>query len=303
MHLRRPIDQAASEQIVLDQNALAVGRDYTSVGTRQVSDDGKLLAYSLDLKGDRLYTIQLKNLETGRPLEDVITDTSGEVAWAADNTHFFYIKMEPQTLRPRYVYRHGLGETKDTLVFDEKDERYNVAVYRSLSNRLIFIASASKESTEYSYLEANAPLSLPKLFQSRLRDVTYSVYDGGDRFYVLTNLRAENFRVVEVPLAHTSVEHWTDILPHVADTYVKDLVVFKTHPGGHRKAPGFGALSHRAAHQGTRPPDQAGSSGLLRRGGRQRRVRHHVLPLRVGNIGLALQNRGRGFSHRPRNRA
>ena len=229
VHLRRPVDQPANEQIVLDQNALAVGRDYTSVGAHSVSDDGKLLAYSLDLKGDRLYTIQLKNLETGRPLDDVITDTSGEVAWAADNVHLFYVKMEPQTLRPRYIFRHRLGETKDTLVFDEKDERYNAGVYRSLSKRVIFIVSASKESTEYSVIEATAPLGLPKLFQSRLRDVQYTVNDGGDRYYVLTNLRAENFRVVEVPLARTSVEHWKDVLPHVADTYVKDLLVFRTH--------------------------------------------------------------------------
>ena len=227
--LRRPIDQAANEQIVLDENALAVGHDYTSVGSHHVTDDGKLLAYSLDLKGDRLYTIQVKNLETGRPLDDVITDTSGEIAWAADNVTFFYVKLEPQTLRARWVYRHRLGETKDTLVFEEKDEKFNASIYRSVSRRLIFIATESKESTEVSYIEALQPTGLPKLFQSRLRDVQYQVVDGVDRFYVRTNLRAENFRVVEVPLAHTSVEHWTDVLPHHADTYVKDLYAFKTH--------------------------------------------------------------------------
>lgn len=232
VYLRRPVagEARARAQVLLDGNQLAAGHDFADVGTRAVSDDGQTLAYSVDLVGDHLYTIYLKDLKTGRFLSDRIQDTDGTATWSADGSYLYYAKPEPQTLRTRWVYRHHVGAHEpDVVIYEDKDPQYEVGVGRSLSNRLIFVTSHSLAASEVSYFAAAEPLATPKLFQARRPGLVYSVSDGVDRFFVRTNLGAESFRVVETPLDQTSTEHWTDVVPARADVHLNELWVFKTH--------------------------------------------------------------------------
>ena len=130
---------APREQMILDVNSLNPGGSYTRIAANVVSDDGKIMAYALDIKGDRIFKIYFKDLTTGKLLKDVVESSTGDIAWAADNRTIFYGGYEPVTLRQRYVYRHTLGEKKDVLIYDEKDEKFNVDVRRGLSKKFIFL--------------------------------------------------------------------------------------------------------------------------------------------------------------------
>src|SRR5262249_28270983 len=129
------------EEVLLDLNELAKGQKFLSLGAFSVSDDGHLLAFSTDVTGYREYTLQFKDLRTGKLLPDRVAKVGG-VAWASDNKTIFY-GTEDAAKRPYRIYRHGLGERADTLVYEEKDELYRTFVRRSRDKAFLFIQSGS----------------------------------------------------------------------------------------------------------------------------------------------------------------
>ena len=227
VHFRRRIADSKSEQKILDENELAAGHDYMRVAAMEVSDDEKTLAYSVDLKGDRLFTIYFKDLSTGKLLADTIEGSTGDAVWAADNKTLFYVKPEAGTLRSRWVHRRVLGETKENVVFEETDEKFDVGISRSLSKRFITLSSGSKTTDETWLIDAAKPTAKPELFQARVKDVLYDVHDGVDRFYIRTNLGAENFRLLETPLKKTTAKNWKEVVPPVKENFFDRLFVFK----------------------------------------------------------------------------
>lgn len=159
----------AKEQVILDLNKLARGLKFLSVGTLSLSDDGHLLAYSLDTTGFRQYTLYVKDLRTGKLKAESIEKT-GSVAWAADNKTFFYT-VEDSAKRQYRLYRHRLGDrSSDILIFEEKDEMFDVGVSRSRSHDYLFMGSTSKTSAEFRYIKADAPNSDWKLLLPREKD-------------------------------------------------------------------------------------------------------------------------------------
>src|SRR5262245_33531168 len=146
----------ASETIVLDVNELAKGQKFMSVGTFVPSDDGNLLAYSTDNTGYRQYTLQVKNLQTGDLFSEKIERVNG-IAWATDNKTFFYVTEDPVTKRSDKFFRHVLGSDKSDLIYEEKDELFDIGVGRSLDNAVIFLEAAAKTSSEVRYIRADDP--------------------------------------------------------------------------------------------------------------------------------------------------
>jgi oligopeptidase B len=122
----------APEEIILDLNEIAVAQSFIGTGAFEVSDDGNLLAYSLDNNGFRDYVLHVKYLRTGQDLSEYIEHVES-VAWAADNRTLFY-SVDVAAKRPYRVYRHVVGEKKDAFVYEDKDERFYVDVERSRSN-------------------------------------------------------------------------------------------------------------------------------------------------------------------------
>lgn len=225
VHYRRLVDKPQSEAVLLDENLLAKGKDYMRVGAFEVSDDGTKLAYTVDTKGDRLHTVYFKDLKTGRLLKETITNAGSELAWSADGKSIFYVRPEDVTLRARWVYRHMLGDKKDEIIFEEKDPQFDVEIENSLTKKFIFIISRSKNTNETWFLEAAKALEKPKVFQPRAEDIQYSVEDGGDRFYIRTNLNAENFRLMESPLDKTANTDWKEVVAHNPDVFIERVLV------------------------------------------------------------------------------
>jgi oligopeptidase B len=175
IHCRKKGSVDAPEEVVLDMNAMAKGKEFLEMGVYEVSDDGNRLAFSTDEKGFREYTLHVKDLRTGAPLSEKIPQVSS-AAWAADNHTLFYV-TEDDAKRPYRVWRHTLGAKTDTLVYEEKDARFTVEVDRSRSKRFVYVAIGSKTTDEVRYLRADHPDEPLKIIAPREKDHEYSVDD------------------------------------------------------------------------------------------------------------------------------
>jgi oligopeptidase B len=217
----------APEEILLDVNSIAGDHDYFAVRNFAVSPDHKLAAYGVDTQGRRFYTIYFKDLATGRLLPDRIKDVTSNFEWANDSKTLIYAKQDSETLRMDQVYLHTLGQDEDVHVYTETDETNWLWVEKSLSSQMLYLVSAATVSTEVRYLPATDPRQAPAVFLPRSGEHEYFVTDGGDRFFVLSNEDAQNFRVFEVPLANTARDQWREIIAHREDVLIEGFDVFK----------------------------------------------------------------------------
>lgn len=213
----------------IDENAMATGHDYFDLGDFEISPDNRLCAYSLDTVSRRQYVIRFRDLSTGQELPDVITNTSGGGAWA-DNRTFFYSRKD-KTLRSYKIFRHTLGtdEKQDVEVFHETDGAFSCDVYRDRTDAFVMISTGSTLSTEEWYLPVGDPQGRFKVVLPREEEHEYSVQHANGEFFILTNWKAENFRLMKCPVASTAKETWVELVPHRADVLLEDVELFKDH--------------------------------------------------------------------------
>jgi oligopeptidase B len=216
------------EEILLDLNKLAEGHTYVGLGTFSVSNDGNLLAYSLDTTGYRQFTLHVKDLRTGQTLGENIERT-GDAVWATDNKTFFYTTEDQVTKRSDKFWRHVAGSDNNDLIYEEKDELFDVRATRSLDKKIVFLASQAKTSTEFQYLRADVPTDELKVILPREDSHEYEVdhYDG--KFYIRTNSEAKNFRVVTAPIQDPSRKNWTPFIEHNPNVNIQGLLTFIHH--------------------------------------------------------------------------
>jgi oligopeptidase B len=218
----------AKEEVLLNGNELAEGKPFFDIGDYSVSIDNKLLAYSTDTLGRRNYAIQIKNLETGELYKDHIPVTTGTVVWANDNTTLFY-ELKDNALRSYKIMKHKLGTdvAQDPLIFHEKDETFGAYVGKSKSNKYLIIASWSTLSTEMQFLDADKPNGKFKVIQPRTKDLEYSVSHFGDHFYIKTNYKAKNFRLMKTPVKNTGIDNWIEVIPNRDEVLLESTELFK----------------------------------------------------------------------------
>ena len=227
IHCRRGLDPDAPEQVILDLNALAQGRSFMALGAFAISDDGGLLAYTTDTLGFRIYDLHVRDLVTGRELPDQAHDV-GAVTWAADGRTLFYTTKDAAKREYR-LHRHRLGDPVDPLVYEETDERFEIGIRRSRSRAYLFLSCASHTTREVRWLAADRPDADWRTVTPRRQDHEYFVDHRGERFYILTNDRGRNFRMVEAPLDRPGEDQWAETLPHRADVMLEELHCFADH--------------------------------------------------------------------------
>jgi oligopeptidase B len=218
----------SEEEVLLDANALAEGQKYFRLGNFAISENHRLLAYSIDLEGDEAYTICVKDLATGALLSDRIANTYYTLEWANDNTTFFYTVLDPAH-RPYRVFRHHLGAASDTLVYEETDGRFGLGLLKSRSQRYIFIHIASPLTTEVRYLPANQPLGDFRPVLARRQDVEYDVAHRGNHFYIRTNEGAKTFHVMRTTVASPSTANWEEVVAARDAVTVEGVDAFEDH--------------------------------------------------------------------------
>jgi oligopeptidase B len=221
----------AKEEVMLDVNELAEGQEYYAVGGMSVSPNNKILAFGEDKVSRRVYTIRFKNLETGEFLKDEIVNAESRGAWANDNKTYFYTSKNAVSLLSEKVWRHQLGvaQDQDEIVYFERDPSFYIGVGRSKSGEFIIIYNSSTISSDYHILSANNPAGTFEQFATREPNHEYSIAHFEDKFYVVTNRSATNFKLMEVSEKNTAESNWKEVIPHRKDVLLEDVDVFKEH--------------------------------------------------------------------------
>ena len=231
IHCRKKDSLSGPEEIILDENILADGFDYFAVGGRRVSPDNKWLAYGVDTLSRRLYEIHFKNLETGEVLETTIPNSSGSVAWANDNKTVFYTSKNEITLLGEKIWRHKMGSdsSNDELIYFEEDDTFYTGVYRSKSGKFIIIYHQSTLVSDYQILNTNNPDGSFKKFTKRGTEHEYSIDHYKNKFYIITNWKAKNNRLMETPDTRTNMSNWKEVISHRNDVHLLGMEIFKNH--------------------------------------------------------------------------
>lgn len=226
------------EEVLLDVNALAAGKDYYSVGDYEVTPDNKILAYADDSNGRRQYTIRFRNLATGQAYPETIAGVSANLVWADDNKTLFYVENDPETLLTVRVKKHVLGTdpTLDPVVYEEKDDSFYMGIDRTRDEQYIVIGVSSTVSDELRYAPAADPREF-KVLAPRARDVEYDADHFGGRWVIRTNDgKATNFKLVTAADGATSRKDWQDWIAHRDDVLVEGFELFD----------GFTAIAERS---------------------------------------------------------
>jgi len=228
VYCRSKNQDKSGEEVTLDLNELAKGYKYLGLAAYSISDDGNLLAYSLDYSGYRQYKLFIKDLRTGKNLPESF-ERVGSVMWANDNKTLFYSTEDAVSKRSDKIWRHVLGNKDSEMIYEEKDEIFDVFGGRSLDKKMIFVTSVSKTSAEVRYIPADQPTVNLKVILPREKEHEYSVdhYDG--MFYIMTNKNAKNFRVVSAPVNDASEKNWKDFIPHNPKVKVDGITFFVNH--------------------------------------------------------------------------
>jgi oligopeptidase B len=228
IYARKKESLEAKEEITLNVPEMAKGHDYYSVSGLNISEDNKYIAFGVDTVSRRRYDIYFKDLQTGEILPEVLRNTSGYVVWANDNKTIFYT-IKDETLRPYKLMRHVLGQdpADDVEAYHEDDNTFYLGVGKSKTDKYIVIGSSHTLYTENQLIDAAHPEKAPKTFLKREKDHEYSIYHHVDKFYILTNWKAKNFRLMVTDEGKTDKKYWKEIIPHRDDVYLQNVTVFK----------------------------------------------------------------------------
>lgn len=224
------LDGTAAEQVMLDQNEMSKGSTYLGIDEQQVSDDGNLLAYSTDVTGFRQYTLHVKNLQTGAIATDLAKRVTS-IEWAADGKTLFFATEHEVTKRSDQVWRLEIGaDLRPTgapeLVWEEKDELFRVGLARSRDNKYLMIGSGSTDSAEWRWLDAGTPRGEWRVLLPRKKGHRYRFDHRGGSFFVVTDDKGPNFRVVQVPVGAADLVAGKEIVAHKDDVLVSGFDVF-----------------------------------------------------------------------------
>jgi oligopeptidase B len=217
----------APEQVILDGNQLAEGHAFFDIGATDITRDGKWLAYSTDTTGFRQYTLHIKNLETGETLAGEVERT-GSLVWAADNRTLFYTVEDEEQKRQYQLWRHTLGapHSTDVLVYQDDDERFNLGAGRTRDGKFLVMESASHITTEFRVLPATEPEGKFSLICTRQDEHEYSIDHRNGLWFIRTNDRGRNFRLVTAPVKTPGREHWTELIAHRDDVMIEEIDLF-----------------------------------------------------------------------------
>ena len=225
---RKKGSKDAPEEVLLELNEMAKGQKFMAIGAFAPSDDGNLLAYSTDNTGYRQYTLHVRDLRTGQDLSESI-ERVNYVSWAADNKTVFFVTEDPTTKRSDKFFRHTIGSDKSDLIYEEKDELFDLYTFRSRDKAIIFLGAESKTSTDVRFLPADTPNAELKVVLARQPDHEYDVDHRDGLFYIRTNKGAKNFRVVTAPVTEPSEKNWKEFVAHRPTVKVEGISLFADH--------------------------------------------------------------------------
>jgi len=226
---RKPV-AGGPDELILDEPALAEGKEYFRLGALSVSKDGKLLAYSIDDNGSERYTAKIKVLATGEHLPDEIPGTLSALLWVAGDKGLVY-SLANENWRTDNARLHWVGQpvAKDVELFHEVDEGFRVSAALSASEEWIVIGTGDHETSEAWLVPADAPLDPPRLVRARRKGVEYDVdvrpTENGPILFIHANDTHENFRLATAKFDHPA--DWSTLIAGSDEFYLTGFELFK----------------------------------------------------------------------------
>ena len=238
---RRPLsakDDGSDDQLMLDEGALAAGKEYFRLGAIDISRDGRILAYSTDSNGSERYTIRFRDLATGANLpeeiegtrapwgDDAVEGSVGTIVFTADGSGLVYGKAD-ENWRTKTLLLHRLGtpQSEDRVIYEETDDGFSVGVSLSANEQWLIISTSDHETSEVRLVPADDPLAPPLLVRARQTGVEYDVDERGGTLYIHTNDTHENFRLATAPLSDPG--NWTTLIAGSDDFYLTGFDLFR----------------------------------------------------------------------------
>jgi oligopeptidase B len=231
LHCRRRAGPShAPEELLIDENALAEGFPFFTMGMVRVSPDGRLLAYSVDTNGSETFDLHVVEIASGARLAGPIPYTYYSLEWASDSRTLYYSTLDAAK-RPERLWRSVVGADPATaeLLYDETDAMFNVQLRKTSSGEWLVLLLESNTTVEVRLLRADAPAGAFALALPRRHRVEYRVQHHGDDLYLLTNDGAPNFRLVRAPLADPAPAHWEEIVAHRDEVLIEAFAMFSGH--------------------------------------------------------------------------
>ncbi len=226
-YCRKKEDMMAKEEIILNIPEMAKDYSYYRIGSYDVSTDNKKVVFAVDTMGRRQHTVLIKDLETNEINSTDIEFGAGDVVWANDNKTFFYTIIDPVTLRYVKVMKYNTDNKQTTQMYSEEDETfYYMGVSKTKDDRYIRISVRSTLSNEELILDANKPEENFRVFQPRKEDLLYETWHHKDKFYILTNHEAKNFRLMQTSDNNTTMDNWQEVIAHRHEVLLENMEVF-----------------------------------------------------------------------------
>lgn len=226
IYYRRKLGSKKPPQVLIDVNEIVKKTGHADCREPRVSPNGNFMAYACDLRGQQTFTIRFRNLLTNTDLSAVIENADPAMAWATDNQTVFATAQDEETLRSSKVLRLNIfdGGTP-TVVYEEKDESFYLSLYQSISQKFIYVDCVSTKTRSVLYIPSNKPKAKFAEFQPRIKGLEYHVHDGKNEFFILTNWKAENFRIMRTALDKPDLSNWQDFAAYNPNLLTSDMIV------------------------------------------------------------------------------
>jgi oligopeptidase B len=222
----------AKEEIIFDITTLAKNKNFFQLRQYVTSNDGLKVCYLYDTIGKKQYTLRIKDIKTGIIFSDTITDVAAKgITWTKDDKAIYYIKNNERVKSYRLM-KHVLGtdSAKDLVIYEELDDQNFIFNHISSSRKYMFLNIKNYNHSETRYLDLENPSAKLKLFETRAKDIFYEIdHYEGEEFYIYTNFKASNYRVLKTPLSNTRNIDWKDVIPHKKSSLLVTYRVFKNY--------------------------------------------------------------------------
>ncbi len=223
----------STEEIIFDANKEAEGHEFYNVAGLNISPSEDLLLYGEDLNGRREYTLHIKDLKNNKLLPDEIVKVSPSAIWSNDSQYVIYAKKDEETLIQNQIYLHKLGtdQSEDKLIYKEGDSEFNIWLSESRTKKYIYIYIEKTNASEVWLMDKSDPLKPIELVLKRSENHLYSVEDGGDYFYALSNHNdAKNFKIMQFKGSDFGdISKWEVVLDERESHYIEDMLTFNEH--------------------------------------------------------------------------
>jgi len=225
------LDSTTQEEILINPNEMGKKYKYFSATRYRVSPNHRYFAFKVDTTGAENYFLKIKDLKTGKFLDEKISHVSGYI-WDSDNKNIYYTTENDQQ-RSNKVFKHTLGTdvTEDNLIFEEKDEEFYVWLYKSLNNKFLFIGTASSTTSEIWFKKAGNSQKRFKIIEKREKGVEYYVdHHKKKDLYIHTNKdKSTNFKIMKADIDKTSKKYWQEYIKHNEKIYITSIILLNNH--------------------------------------------------------------------------